>query len=43
MCEGISVHVGHAGVLMGNASWELYFLEHVIQPHGQMQNHKTTG
>lgn len=26
--ECISVHVGQAGVQMGNACWELYCLEH---------------
>ena len=34
--EVISVHVGQAGVQMGNACWELYCLEHGIQPDGQM-------
>ena len=28
MRECISVHVGQAGVQMGNACWELYCLEH---------------
>ncbi|XP_067649370.1 tubulin alpha-1 chain-like [Haliotis asinina] len=36
MRECISVHVGQAGVQMGNACWELYCLEHGIQPDGQM-------
>ena len=26
--EVISVHIGQAGVQMGNAAWELYCLEH---------------
>merc|ERR1712227_452632 len=36
MRECISVHVGQAGVQMGNACWELYCLEHGIQPDGQL-------
>ncbi|XP_071957195.1 tubulin alpha chain-like [Antedon mediterranea] len=38
MRECISIHIGQAGVQMGNACWELYCLEHGIQPDGQMQN-----
>ena len=34
--ECISVHVGQAGVQMGNACWELYCLEHGIRPDGRM-------
>ncbi|KAI9594428.1 tubulin alpha-3 chain [Syncephalis fuscata] len=34
MRECISVHVGQAGVQVGNACWELYCLEHDIQPNG---------
>ncbi len=34
MREVISVHVGQAGVQMGNACWELYCLEHGIRPDG---------
>ena len=30
--ECISIHVGQAGVQIGNACWELYCLEHGIQP-----------
>ena len=41
--ECISVHVGQAGVQMGNACWELYCLEHGIQPDGQMPRDKTIG
>ncbi|KAK6308378.1 hypothetical protein J4Q44_G00216490 [Coregonus suidteri] len=41
MRECISVHVGQAGVQMGNACWELYCLEHGIQPDGQMPSDKT--
>ena len=29
--------MGQAGVQMGNACWELYCLEHGIQPDGMMQ------
>merc|ERR1712088_868378 len=36
MRECISVHVGQAGVQMGNACWELYCMEHGIQPDGQL-------
>ena len=41
--ECISIHVGQAGVQMGNACWELYCLEHGIQPDGQMPSDKTIG
>jgi len=34
MRECISVHVGQAGVQMGNSCWELYCLEHGINPDG---------
>jgi hypothetical protein len=34
--ECISIHVGQAGVQIGNACWELYCLEHGIQPDGQL-------
>ncbi|RUS82403.1 hypothetical protein EGW08_009855 [Elysia chlorotica] len=43
MRECISVHIGQAGVQMGNACWELYCLEHGIQPDGQMPSDKTLG
>ncbi|XP_043944413.1 tubulin alpha-8 chain-like [Protopterus annectens] len=36
MRECISVHVGQAGVQIGNACWELFCLEHDIQPDGNM-------
>ncbi|KAK9504061.1 hypothetical protein O3M35_010496 [Rhynocoris fuscipes] len=36
MREVISIHAGQAGVQIGNACWELYCLEHGIQPDGQM-------
>ncbi len=35
--ECISVHVGQAGVQMGNSAWELYCLEHGLQPDGVRQ------
>uniref|UniRef100_A0A8C4NNH6 Tripartite motif containing 63b n=1 Tax=Dicentrarchus labrax TaxID=13489 RepID=A0A8C4NNH6_DICLA len=41
--ECVSVHVGQAGVQIGNACWELYCLEHGIQPDGQMPSDKTIG
>uniref|UniRef100_A0A452QYW6 Tubulin alpha chain n=1 Tax=Ursus americanus TaxID=9643 RepID=A0A452QYW6_URSAM len=41
--ECISVHVGQAGVQIGNACWELYCLKHGIQPDGQMSSDKTIG
>ena len=28
------MHVGQAGIQIGNACWELYCLEHGIQPNG---------
>lgn len=34
MRECVSIHVGQAGVQMGMACWELYCLEHNIQPDG---------
>merc|ERR1712191_7987 len=43
MRERISIHVGQAGVQIGNACWELYCLEHGIQPDGQMPSDKTIG
>ncbi|KAG2466880.1 TBA1C protein, partial [Polypterus senegalus] len=36
--ECISVHVGQAGVQMGNACWELYCLEHGIMPDGTISD-----
>ena len=35
--------MGQAGVQMGNACWELYCLEHGIQPDGQMPADKAAG
>jgi len=36
MREVVSIHVGQAGVQIGNSCWELYCLEHGIQPDGKM-------
>jgi len=41
MRECISVHVGQAGCQMGNACWELYCLEHGLQPDGLMPSDKS--
>uniref|UniRef100_A0A915JKJ2 Tubulin/FtsZ GTPase domain-containing protein n=1 Tax=Romanomermis culicivorax TaxID=13658 RepID=A0A915JKJ2_ROMCU len=41
--EVVSIHVGQAGVQIGNACWELYCLEHGIQPDGQMPSDKSIG
>ena len=43
MRECISIHVGQAGVQMGNACWELYCLDHGIQPDGQMPSDQSVG
>ncbi|CAN0012657.1 unnamed protein product [Ectocarpus sp. 4 AP-2014] len=43
MRECISIHIGQAGIQTGNACWELYCLEHGIQPDGQMPSDKTIG
>uniref|UniRef100_A0A671LRX2 Tubulin/FtsZ GTPase domain-containing protein n=1 Tax=Sinocyclocheilus anshuiensis TaxID=1608454 RepID=A0A671LRX2_9TELE len=40
--ECICIHVGQAGVQIGNACWELYCLEHGIQPDGHMPTDQTT-
>ncbi|GMR40821.1 hypothetical protein PMAYCL1PPCAC_11016, partial [Pristionchus mayeri] len=41
--EIISLHVGQAGVQIGNACWELYCLEHGIDPDGTMPADSTLG
>uniref|UniRef100_UPI00358FD096 tubulin alpha chain-like n=1 Tax=Myxine glutinosa TaxID=7769 RepID=UPI00358FD096 len=41
--ECISIHIGQAGAQIGNSCWELYCLEHGIQPDGQMPSDKTIG
>lgn len=43
MREVISIHVGQAGVQIGNACWELYCLEHGIQPDGHIPEENNTG
>merc|ERR1711998_708060 len=43
MREAISIHIGQGGCQIGNACWELYCLEHGIQPDGQMPSDKTVG
>uniref|UniRef100_A0A914IC81 Tubulin alpha chain n=1 Tax=Globodera rostochiensis TaxID=31243 RepID=A0A914IC81_GLORO len=43
MREVISLHVGQAGVQIGNACWELYCLEHGIQPDGRMPSDASIG
>ena len=39
----ISIHIGQAGIQVGNDCWELYCLEHDTQPDGQMPSNKTMG
>ncbi|CAF0820089.1 unnamed protein product [Rotaria sordida] len=41
--ECLSIHIGQCGVQIGNACWELYCLEHGIQPDGQMPTDCTLG
>jgi len=36
MREVISIHIGQAGVQVGNACWELYCLEHGLNPDGSI-------
>ena len=43
MREVISLHVGQAGVQIGNACWELYCLEHGINPDGLMPSDTSKG
>ena len=43
MREVISLHVGQAGVQIGNACWELYCLEHGINPEGLMPSDTSRG
>lgn len=38
MREVISINVGQAGCQIGNAGWELYCLEHGINPSGYLEN-----
>ncbi|XP_024394005.1 tubulin alpha chain isoform X2 [Physcomitrium patens] len=41
MRECVSIHIGQAGIQVGNACWELFCLEHGIQPDGQLPMEKT--
>lgn len=36
--ETVSLHIGQAGVQMGNATWELYCLEHGVNTDGTLKN-----
>ncbi|KAJ8263842.1 hypothetical protein GJAV_G00141920, partial [Gymnothorax javanicus] len=36
--ECISIHIGQAGVQMGNSCWELYCLEHSLLPDGTIND-----
>jgi hypothetical protein len=36
MREIISIHIGQAGIQLGNACWELFCIEHGIQPDGRL-------
>jgi len=38
MREILSLHVGQAGIQVGNACWELYCLEHGIEPDGKLKH-----
>uniref|UniRef100_A0A672N8K7 Tubulin alpha chain n=1 Tax=Sinocyclocheilus grahami TaxID=75366 RepID=A0A672N8K7_SINGR len=38
-----NLYINLSGVQIGNACWELYCLEHGIQPDGQMPSNKTIG
>jgi tubulin alpha len=41
MRECISIHVGQAGCQIGNSCWELYCLEHGLEPNGTKENVQT--
>ncbi|TYZ64078.1 hypothetical protein PybrP1_002680, partial [[Pythium] brassicae (nom. inval.)] len=43
MREILSIHLGQGGIQVGNACWELYCLEHGIQPDGHMPADQTVG
>mmetsp|Transcript_4987 Transcript_4987/g.13934 ORF Transcript_4987/g.13934 Transcript_4987/m.13934 type:complete len:449 (-) Transcript_4987:109-1455(-) len=43
MREVISIHLGQGGVQVGNQCWELYCLEHGIDPDGRMPSDLTPG
>ena len=37
MRECLSIHIGQAGVNMGDACWKQYCMEHGIKPDGSME------
>ncbi|KAF8980504.1 Tubulin alpha-3C/D chain [Entomortierella lignicola] len=43
MREIVSIHIGQAGIQIGNACWELYCLEHGIGPDGIKQTDNVDG
>ncbi|KAL5678112.1 hypothetical protein ACJX0J_014243, partial [Zea mays] len=43
MREIISIHIGQAGIQVGNACWELYCLEHGIEHDGTMPSDSSVG
>jgi len=43
MREVISIHLGQAGVQTGESCWELFCLEHGIQPDGKIPNDPSMG
>ena len=43
MRECISIHIGQAGCQIGNSCWELYCLEHRLNPDGTPIKETTDG
>ncbi|KAK9068568.1 hypothetical protein SSX86_012683 [Deinandra increscens subsp. villosa] len=43
MREIVSIHIGQAGIQVGNSCWELFCLEHGIQPDGFMASGNSQG
>ena len=41
--ELLSIHIGQAGLAVGNSCWELYCLEHGISPDGTMPGDESVG
>jgi len=41
--ELLSIHIGQAGLAVGNSCWELYCLEHGITPDGKMPGDTSVG
>ena len=41
MGEIICLHIGQAGIQMGDACWELFCAEHNLQPDGTIMPEKT--